>query len=96
MDLDTDSDDDITIPSASAVASQTGKPWFADFRKYMDAVDELPEDMSVVTWWGVGLPFIHSSARLTFVGLDKSSPFPLGLGIIRARLSRNRSRVRFG
>ncbi|KAJ7092525.1 hypothetical protein C8R43DRAFT_1244587 [Mycena crocata] len=52
VDLDSDSEDDSPVPSSSAIIPEGGKPWFADFRKYIDALDDLPDNMSVVTWWG--------------------------------------------
>ncbi|KAJ7125909.1 hypothetical protein C8R44DRAFT_874326 [Mycena epipterygia] len=42
VDLDSDSDDDAVVPTPSTVDST----WFADFGKYIDAVDKLPDDIS--------------------------------------------------
>ena len=44
--------DDESIPTPSAPTDPT-RPWYKDFRRYLDTEDELPEDMTIVQWWGV-------------------------------------------
>ena len=47
--LDTDSenedDDDEMLDPA--------KPWMGEFKRYLDTMDVVPENMSIVRWWGV-------------------------------------------
>ena len=47
--LDTDSenedDDDEMLDPA--------KPWMGEFKQYLDTMDVVPENMSIVRWWGV-------------------------------------------
>lgn len=44
--------DDEDTPVTSPLADPS-RPWIREFNMYLDAVDELPDGMSVVRWWGV-------------------------------------------
>ncbi|KAJ7800172.1 hypothetical protein B0H14DRAFT_2616394 [Mycena olivaceomarginata] len=49
VDLHSDSEEEALVaPSSEAVLLH-----MPDFRKYIDAVEEVPEDMSLVMWWGL-------------------------------------------
>ena len=38
------------------------KPWLAEFNRYLNTHDILPEGMTVVKWWGVcNVPFFLAS-----------------------------------
>jgi len=47
-----------TLPSDSA------RPWFAEFQRYLDAKEDFPVGVSMVQWWGVCylffFPFFHT------------------------------------
>lgn len=45
------SDDETEIAGPSSAS--LGNPWKGEFTKYYDAVDALPDGVSVVEWWGV-------------------------------------------
>jgi hypothetical protein len=44
-------DEDENLGTSSGMSSAS--LWKEEFGKYYDAVDTLPEGMSVVEWWGV-------------------------------------------
>ena len=48
--------DDESAPTPSAPSDPT-RPWYKDFRRYLDTEDDLPEDMTIVQWWGVRFLF---------------------------------------
>jgi hypothetical protein len=55
--LSDDKDENLGVPSTSSAT-----PWKEEFGKYYDAVDTLPEGMSVVEWWGVSIYFYWNIA----------------------------------
>ena len=51
-------DKDMEGPSTSATPSpdsDTNKPWLHEFKQYIDGADEVPNGMTITTWWGVNL-----------------------------------------
>jgi hypothetical protein len=53
VNLGSDSEEEaLAATSSKAVLSH-----MPDFRKYIDTVGEVPEDMPLVMWWGVGFCF---------------------------------------
>ena len=44
--------DDESIPIPSTPTDPV-RPWYKDFRRYLDTEDALGEDMTIVQWWGV-------------------------------------------
>lgn len=53
--LDSSSDDE--EPAMPQI--DPNKPWLKEFNTYLDAVDEVPEDMSLIGWWGVSFTHFH-------------------------------------
>ncbi|KAJ6578251.1 hypothetical protein B0H19DRAFT_1062772 [Mycena capillaripes] len=68
--LVSDSDDDDAVPSTSNNESASAKPWLADLGKYMDAVDELPEDTLLPLGRVVGYSSQTLSPSMGILGLD--------------------------
>ena len=49
--IDTDSEDeDEDDPS-----SDPSRPWIAEFDRYFTVVESIPDNMTIVEWWGVRL-----------------------------------------
>jgi hypothetical protein len=51
-------DEEMDVASTSATPSpdsDANKPWLHEFKGYIDGVDEVPNGMSIVKWWGVSL-----------------------------------------
>ncbi|KAJ3531266.1 hypothetical protein NM688_g7598 [Phlebia brevispora] len=46
---DDESDAECTSSPLTAV---DGKPWLAEFNRYLDTTESIPEGMSVIQWWG--------------------------------------------
>lgn len=56
-------DDDSESESPAAVShsaspspaptQESATPWLQEFNKYLDTEEELPPDVTAVTWWGV-------------------------------------------
>lgn len=36
-------------------SSQTQTPWKIEFDRYLDTHEQLPDNMSVIQWWGVSV-----------------------------------------
>ena len=49
LESDSEAEDD------DEVSEDPTKPWKAEFDRYMDTHDIVPDDMSIVHWWGVCL-----------------------------------------
>jgi hypothetical protein len=49
------SDDDDDSDTTSMPSDNSDAPWHLEFRRYLDAVHELPEGMTSIQWWGVSL-----------------------------------------
>jgi hypothetical protein len=47
---DDEDEDSPTIPSSS---DDSEKPYWREFRGYLDAIHEVPEGMTSIKWWGV-------------------------------------------
>lgn len=46
-------------PRARATAPENpGKPYLAEFTRYLDTVEHVPEGMSPIRWWGVSHTFL--------------------------------------
>ena len=68
------SDDESDVPTTPAPSStpisvgedieDISKPWMREFKLYLDSVDELPEGMSKITWWGVSYNYLLPSSSL--------------------------------
>lgn len=48
-------DEDNTTDTGPDIPEDPDRPWFRDFRAYMDAVEQVPDGWSAVKWWGVSL-----------------------------------------
>ena len=62
------SDDDADINAPTSLLTDSSKPWQKEFNQYLEVRDEVPEGMTLIQWWGVGL-----SCSLWFCGLLCSS-----------------------
>jgi len=49
--LSDDEDEDSTMTPSSS--GDSDKPWWREFRGYLDTIHEVPEGMTSVKWWGV-------------------------------------------
>lgn len=49
------SDDKTSLPFNSTPLNVSGaqKPWLHEFKAYLDAIDEVPNGMTIMKWWGV-------------------------------------------
>jgi hypothetical protein len=47
--LDTDSENEDDADETLDPA----KPWMGEFKRYLDTVDVVPDNMNIVRWWGV-------------------------------------------
>ena len=62
------SDEDDTMNNSAAANSDPSRPWYADFKNYIDTLEAKPlPGMSTIQWWGVSilLHYIYSLS-LTF------------------------------
>lgn len=63
-------DEEMDVPSTLATPSphsSTLKPWLREFKQYIDGVDEVPNGMSIIKWWGVRIFIsIKITLALTF------------------------------
>lgn len=83
-----DSDDDENQPTGSAGASTQSASipaWERSWNQYINVDDEIPEGMSLVSWWGVRLiipSLADRSTILIFVrgGLAQRYPFGSCMG----------------
>lgn len=50
--LSSDDEDDAL---ADSTPSNPSKPWLKEFELYLNAVDELPDGLSIVQWWAVSI-----------------------------------------
>jgi hypothetical protein len=48
-----------TTSDLGGTDSDTSHPWMKEFNRYLDSVDELTEDMTIVQWWGVSAVLHH-------------------------------------
>jgi len=84
-----DEDDDPSSPAPTSTPVSTAeeiehasKPWLREFKLYLESIDEIPEGMSKITWWGVSQYFCCSlfDSFLSSVCLDQFSTYSsLGL-----------------
>jgi hypothetical protein len=51
-----------SISTAPPLASvDPNKPWLKEFNHYLNTVDEIPDGLTVVKWWGVSANSFYSS-----------------------------------
>jgi hypothetical protein len=43
----------MTAEVGNGVPEDPKRPWLTDFRKYLDAVEQIPDGCSAIGWWGV-------------------------------------------
>ena len=48
-------EDDIIACAGADIPQDPQRPWLRDYRSYMDAFEQVPEDWSTIQWWGVSL-----------------------------------------
>jgi hypothetical protein len=46
-------DEEMTAEVGNGVPEDPKHPWLTDFRKYLDAVEQIPDGCSAIGWWGV-------------------------------------------
>ena len=46
-------DENESFDQHASAPADPDRPWSLAFRQYMDVVDQVPEDWSIVKWWGV-------------------------------------------
>ena len=46
-------DEEITTEVRNGVPEDPKRPWLTEFRKYLDAVEQVPDGSSAIGWWGV-------------------------------------------
>lgn len=59
---DDESEGEATTPAPSAsarlsAADSINKPWMREFNLYLDTKEHMPDDLSVIEWWGVSTSF---------------------------------------
>jgi hypothetical protein len=54
-----DDDDDAAAATNTgpAIPEDPNRPWLRPYRAYMDAFEQVPDDWSAITWWGVSVLF---------------------------------------
>jgi hypothetical protein len=86
------SDDDADIDAPSSLLADSSKPWQKEFNQYLDVRDEVPEGMTLIQWWGVGLTC--SSCSVTYYVLVKCTTSTC-LEFLVSRLSSNHGFICF-
>ena len=61
-----DSDYDMSDDDNSA--GDLMKPWLAEYQRYINTRDVVPEGMSLVEWWGVSLKSFKLKFKLRLFG----------------------------
>lgn len=51
--LSDDESDDDHPPSRTAELSDPNKPWKSEFDRYLETIEQVPEGMDIIKWWGV-------------------------------------------
>ena len=86
-----DSEGENAVDSGSTAPADPLRPWRREFRAYLDILEQVPENMTSIAWWGVSnllscqaSMLIHVSAvqctSLSHLGLfSKGLPFNNGL-----------------
>lgn len=46
-------DEDEAIDMGLDISNDPQRPWLQDFRAYINAVEQVPDGWTAVTWWGV-------------------------------------------
>jgi hypothetical protein len=48
------SDDEDAVSDIGAdVPNDPQRPWLQDYQGYIDTIDQVPEDLTTIQWWGV-------------------------------------------
>jgi hypothetical protein len=47
------SDDKESTEVGTGMPEDPKRPWFTEFRKYLDVVEQVPDGCSAIAWWGV-------------------------------------------
>jgi len=50
-----DDEDDIIAHTGADRPQDPQQPWLRNYCSYMDAFEQVPEDWSMIQWWGVSL-----------------------------------------
>ncbi|PSR75311.1 hypothetical protein PHLCEN_2v9174 [Hermanssonia centrifuga] len=50
--LSDDESDDDHPPSRTAELSDPNKPWKSEFDRYLETIEQVPEGMDIIKWWG--------------------------------------------
>jgi hypothetical protein len=69
-DSDSNDADNNDTPSASVPSLEPKEPWSKEYNMYLNAIDEIPEGMTLIQWWGVS-PMYHF---FFYHGLTVSAP----------------------
>jgi hypothetical protein len=66
--LSDDDDDAGAVNTGPNIPNDPYRPWFGSFRAYLDAVEQVPDGLSAVKWWGVSVLIrdIILSQQLTY------------------------------
>jgi hypothetical protein len=46
-------DEDAATDDGTGVPEDPKRPWLTEFYKYLDVVEQVPDDCSAIGWWGV-------------------------------------------
>jgi hypothetical protein len=66
-------DEEITTEAGTGVPEDPKRPWLTDFRKYLDVVEQVPDDYSAIGWWGVSdCNFVYHAALLSVLCLSRA------------------------
>jgi hypothetical protein len=87
---DTDSEDDRRAHKRTANPS---KSWMNEWKAYINTIEDVPEDMEVVRWWGVSIYFLSAFitescvvVRLPLPNVAKScARLPRGYGLFSSK-----------
>lgn len=59
-----DEDEDMDN-SPSTADADLSRPWYADFKNYIDTLEmKPPPGMSIVQWWGISILYIISNSSV--------------------------------
>ena len=59
--------EDITAEDGTGVPEDPKSPWLTHFQKYIDVIEQVPDDCSAIGWWGVSaFTLLQSEADTSF------------------------------
>jgi hypothetical protein len=57
-----DDEDEPKADIGNAVPNDPSRPWLQEFRSYLDTLEHVPDDWTIVMWWGVRCHcYLHSN-----------------------------------